>query len=158
MRTMDELLAEHPFFQGFDEPAQRLLAGCASNVHAQPDEMLIREGGAAESFYVVRHGRVAVEIHSPTSGPIVLDTVEDGEILGWEWLVPPHRWLGDARAVEPTDLIAFDGTCLRGKCEADPRLGYELLKRVADVMYQRLLAARLRLLDLYGAPRARNHH
>jgi CRP-like cAMP-binding protein len=155
MRTMDDLLAEHPFFAGLDHVEMALLAGCASNVHANADEMIIREGGHADTFYVVRHGRVALELHSPTTGPLVLDTVDDGGILGWEWLVPPHRWVGDARAVEPTSLIAFDGACLRAKCEADPKMGYDLLKRVADVMYHRLLASRLRLLDLYGAPHVR---
>jgi CRP-like cAMP-binding protein len=155
MRTMDDLLAEHPFFAGLDDVAMGLLSGCATNVHADTDELLIREGTPADAFYVVRHGRVALEIHSPTNGRLVLDTVEDGGILGWEWLVPPHRWVGDARAVEPTSLIAFDGACLRAKCEADPKLGYDLMKRVADVMYHRLLAARLRLLDLYGNPRVR---
>ena len=155
MRTMDELLAEHPFFAGLDDAAMALLAACASNVHVARDERFLREGGRAEHFYVVRHGRIALEIYHPVNGPITLDTVEDGGVLGWEWLVPPHRWVGDARAVEASDLLAFDGTCLRAKCEADPRLGYDLLKRVADVMYHRLVAARVRLLDLYGSPSGR---
>ncbi len=155
MRTMDELLAENPFFAGLDDDATALLAGCATNVHVARDDRFLREGEKATHFYVVRHGRVALEIYHPVNGPITLDTVEDGGVLGWEWLVPPHRWLGDARAVEDTDLLAFDGVCLRGKCEADPRLGYDLLKRVADVMYHRLVAARVRLLDLYGTPRGR---
>ncbi len=155
MRTMDQLLAEHPFFAGLDSQAMALLAGCAANVHVTRDERFLREGRPAEHFYVVRHGRVALELYHPVNGPIILDTVEDGGVLGWEWLVPPHRWVGDARAVEDSELLAFDGTCLRAKCEADPKLGYDLLKRVADVMYHRLIAARVRLLDLYGSPSGR---
>ena len=46
--------------------------------------------------------------------------------------------------------LAFDGACLRGKCEADPGLGYALMQRFAPVMIERLQATRLRLLDLYG--------
>jgi hypothetical protein len=76
--------------------------------------------------------------------------MEDGEVLGWSWLVPPYRYFGDARAVTPVSATALDGTCLRGKCDADPELGYELLKRVTTVMYRRLECARVRMLDLYG--------
>ena len=51
--------------------------------------------------------------------------------------------------------IAFDGACLRGKCEADHDLGYELMQRIAQVIIERLQATRLRLLDVYGVGVAR---
>lgn len=63
---------------------------------------------------------------------------------------PPYRYFSDARAVTPVRATALDGACLRGKSEADPELGYQLLKRVTTVMYKRLQSARVRLLDLYG--------
>ena len=96
------------------------------------------------------HGRIALELFSPGSGPHVLDSAGEGEVLDWPWLIPPYRWFFDARAVEPTSVVALDSACLRGKCEADPRLGYDLMQRVAQVMSQRLQATRVRLLDLYG--------
>jgi hypothetical protein len=46
--------------------------------------------------------------------------------------------------------VAFDGACLRGKCEQDHDLGYELMKRFAANMVDRLQATRLQLLDVYG--------
>ncbi|MFZ0325635.1 MAG: cyclic nucleotide-binding domain-containing protein [Actinomycetes bacterium] len=150
MRTIDQLLHDHPFFSGLDDAALALVAGCATNVHMAEGQYLYREGDPAETFYVIRHGRVAVEAHKPSGGSITVDTVDEGEVLGWSWLVPPHRWLFDARAVVSTSAVAFDGTCLRGKCDDDPVLGYALMQRVAHVMYERLQAARIRLLDLYG--------
>jgi len=150
MRTIDQLLHEHPFFAGLDDAALTLIAGCASNMHAREGDYLYREGDPAETFYMIRHGRVAIEAHQPAGGSLVIDTVDDGEVLGWSWLVPPHRWLFDARAVASTSAVVFDGTCLRGKCDDDPRLGYALMQRVAQVMYERLQASRIRLLDLYG--------
>ena len=150
MATMEELLGGHPFFTGLDASAVQLMAGCASNVHFAAGDYIFGEGEAASRFYVIRHGRVALEIHSPTRGPLVIDTMDAGEVLGWSWLVPPYRYFGDARAVTPVSAITLDGTCLRGKCEADAELGYQLLKRVTTVMYQRLESARVRLLDLYG--------
>lgn len=153
MRTIDQLLHEHPFFAGLDADALTLIAGCAANRHFATGQHLFHEGGPADVFYVVRHGRVAIEAHRPAGGSVIIETVDDGEVIGWSWLIPPHRWQFDARAVAPTSAVVFDGACLRGKCDDDPRFGYALMSRVAQVMYGRLQAARVRLLDLYGAPR-----
>ena len=107
--------------------------------------MLFREGEPADVFYVVRRGRVALELYVPARGPMTVETVEAGEVVGWSWLFPPYRWHFDARAVAPVRAIAVDGACLRGKCEDDPALGYELMQRFSAVLLDRLNATRLRL-------------
>jgi CRP/FNR family transcriptional regulator, cyclic AMP receptor protein len=150
MRTIEQYLPDHPFFAGLDTRALALVAGCGTNVSFAAGEFLFREGKPADQFFVVRRGRVAIEVHGPAAGTKVVDTADTGDVVGWSWLVPPYRWLFDARAVEATGAVAFDGRCLRGKCEQDPRLGYELMKLVNQVMFGRLVATRVRLLDLYG--------
>lgn len=150
MRTVQDLVAEHPFFAGLGADTLALVAGCARNVHLNEDQYLFQEGMPADEFYLVRHGRVALELHLPAGGAHLLETVDEGDVVGWSWIVPPYRWFLDARAMRPTDLVALDGGCLRAKCEADPALGYALLQRATQVMNHRLQAARVRLLDLYG--------
>lgn len=148
--SLDEYLHGHAFFRGLAHDDLALLAGCASTAHFDAGKLIAREGGPADVFYVIRSGRVALEIHVPGRGPIVVDTVGEDEILGVSWLVPPYRWQFDVRAVDDVRAIALDGACLRGKCDADPRLGYELLKRISGVLRHRLHMARVRLIDLYG--------
>lgn len=154
MRTIDQLLNEHPFFAGLDSDTLTLLAGCAVNQHTNAGQYLYHEGEPADTFYVIRSGRVTIETNNPVGGPMVIETVDAGDVLGWSWLIPPYRWQFDGRAVEPTSHVTFDGACLRGKCDDDPALGYLLMQRFASVMYARMQAARVRLLDLYGAPGA----
>jgi CRP-like cAMP-binding protein len=149
-QTLEPLLAQHPFFQGLSAADIQLLAGCATNVVFKAGEMIGREGDAANQFYLLRQGNVALEVYVPERGQVVLQTIGAGEIVGWSWLIPPYQWRFDVRAVELTRALALDGKCLRGKCEDNPRLGYELLKRVAQVFAERLLATRLQLLDVYG--------
>jgi CRP/FNR family transcriptional regulator, cyclic AMP receptor protein len=151
MRTIAEYLPDHPFFEGLDAPTLALVAGCATNVSLAAGEYLCREGDPADRFFVVRRGRVAIEAHGPAAGTVVIDTADEGDVVGWSWLVPPYRSTFDARAAEATGVVAFDGACLRGKCEEDSRLGYELMQRVTQVMNGRLEAAQVRLLDLYSA-------
>lgn len=150
METIEDLLESHPFFAGLGPYALELIAGCASNVHFDAGSLIFDEGEPASRFYVIRDGRVALEVHSPGKGPLIIDTMDGGEVLGWSWLVPPYQYFASARAVTPVRATALDGTCLRGKCEADTDLGYQLLKRVTTVMYQRLQSTRIRLLDIYG--------
>lgn len=148
--TLDRFLKDHAFFRGLSEQDLKLLAGCGRNVVFKPDEMIFKLDGPADHFHVIRSGRVAVELPAPQGGAITVQTVGEGDVLGWSWIMPPYRWMFDARAVEQTRAIALDGRYLRGKCEAEPRLGYELMKRFAHVMTNRLKATRLQLLDLYG--------
>ncbi len=151
METLERILAEHPFFQGMKKEHFELIVGCASNVRFDEGEFIFREAEEANQFYLVRQGKVALEVVSPERGPLTILTLGNGEVLGWSWLVPPYRWKFDARAVELTRAIALDGKCLREKSEKDHDLGYELLKRFAHITEQRLEATRLQLLNVYEA-------
>lgn len=150
METLERILGEHPFFEDLDKSYLQLLVGCASNVRFPADAYLFREGEEAHQFYLIRQGKIALEIYAPHSAPILVETLEKGEILGFSWLLPPYTWRFDARAVESVRAIALDGKCLRTKCDANHDLGYELLKRFSHIMEQRLAATRLQLLDVYA--------
>ncbi|MCS7234953.1 MAG: cyclic nucleotide-binding domain-containing protein [Armatimonadota bacterium] len=154
MKTLEELLAEHPFFRGMRTDYIRLFAGCASNVRFEEGAYLFREGEAADRLFLIRQGRVALELHTP-QGVAVIQTLSDGDVVGWSWMVPPYRWAFDARALGLVRAVSFDAACLRRKAEEDPALGYELLKRLVPVIVERLQATRLQLLDLYGEPKGR---
>lgn len=152
MNTIEDLLRTHPFTQGLDDAILALIAGCATNVVFQAGSYVFRQGGDADRFYLLRHGTVALEVYVPGKGPQTFLTVKSGEMLGVTWLVPPYRWAFDARAVELSRAIAFDAVCLRGKCDADPRVGYALMKRFVPPLVERMQRAQLQSLDIYGAP------
>ncbi len=149
METLERILAEHPFFKGMDERYLELLTGCASNVRFEAGEHIFRAEEEANQFYLIRQGKVALEAFAPERGPIVILTLEQGEVLGWSWLFPPYRWRFDARALEFTRAIALDGACLRKKSEANHDLGYDFMKRFSQLMARALLATRLQLLNVY---------
>jgi len=150
MQQLADVLATVPFFDGLPSAELETVAGCGRNVVFAAGQQLFREGEPADTFYVVRHGSVALETFVPPRGAMMIETVESGEVIGWSWLFEPYRWHFDARALTPVRATAFDGACLRGKCDADPALGYALMSRFAQVLIERLQWTRLRLLDLYG--------
>lgn len=150
MQDLGPYLKEHPFLKGMSDSHIELLLGCASNVKFDVGDYVSREGQEAKRFFFVRHGRLALELLTHDRGPMVIETLGEGDVLGWSWLFPPHVWHFDARAAELTRAIAMDGECLRNKCEEDHELGYEIMKRFSHVMVNRLSATRLQLLDIYG--------
>jgi CRP-like cAMP-binding protein len=149
-KELDEILAQVPFFEGLAEDEIALIAGCGRNVRFDAGETIFRQGDAADTFYVVRHGTVAVGNFVPPRGELVIETLESGDLLGWSWLFPPYRSHFDARALSTVRATQFDGACLRDKCAADPVLGRDLMERFAQVLIERLQWTRLRLLDVYG--------
>ena len=150
MEKIDDLLKDVPMFHGMAADRLELIAGCAANRIFRPGDYLLRAGERADSFFVIRRGDVAVETYVPQRGALTLETLHDGDVLGWSWLFPPYRIAFDARATETVHAVAFDGLCLRGKCEEDHDLGYDLMIRFARVMAERLQAARMQMLDVYG--------
>jgi CRP-like cAMP-binding protein len=146
---IERMLSRHDFFAGMDAEYRELIAGCARNAVFSDSSFLFREGAPAQTFYLVREGAVALEITAP-GGLLTVQTVGAGEVAGFSWLLRPHRWQFDGRAVGRVHAVELDGACLRAKCDADPRLGYDLMQRFAGLATRRLQAARLQLLDVYG--------
>jgi CRP-like cAMP-binding protein len=149
VRTIADLTAEARDFAGLEARHLELISGCGKTAHFNAGGRLFRTGEPADEFYLVRHGTVALELVGG-GRPHVIQTLHDGELTGFSWLFEPYRWMFDARAVADTSAIAFDAVCLRGKCEADHELGYQLMRRFADIALSRLQATRLQLLDVYG--------
>jgi CRP/FNR family cyclic AMP-dependent transcriptional regulator len=148
---IEHVVKDHPFFEGMQKESVNELVGCASDIHFNAGEMVFRHAEPANHFYIITAGRVAVEIESSDRGVITIQTIHPGSVLGWSWLFPPYVWHYDARASEVTDAITFDARCLVGKCENNPALGYDLMKRFSAVLVERLKATQLQLMDMYGA-------
>ncbi len=149
-KAIEELLATHEFFRGLPEEYIKLIAGCTKNRVFEEGDFLIRQGEEANSFFLIREGRATVELHGADRGPIVIDSLEEGEVVGWSWLFPPYEWSFDVLASTRTNVLVMDGECLRGKCDDNHDLGYQFMKRFSSIFTDRLTATRLQLLDLYG--------
>ena len=147
---MTQIVSQHSMFEDFSDEHKELIAGCASNARFNPGELLLAEGQPADKFYLIRYGKVAIEVYSPAQGRITIHTYDEGDIVGWSWIVSPYRCCHDARARSLTRALAFDGACLRNKAESDPAFGYAMLKKISPMIAQSLERVELQLLDVYG--------
>lgn len=145
-QSIERIILMHPFLEGMSPHQLRLLSDCAMQVHFSTDELIFREGDPANRFYLIGQGKIALESYVIDKGNTLIQTIGAGEVLGWSWLFSPYLWHFNARALEPTEAVFIYATPLRDECESDHELGYELMKRMAQVMLDRLQATRWKLL------------
>lgn len=150
MESLEAIVEKIGLFQGMKREHIALLTGCAANVRYEAGDFPSRAGAHADRFWVVREGRLALELWAPGRGSVTIATMIPGDVVGFSWLLPPYQMQFDVHAVAPTRALLFDGRCLREKCERDPELGYQLMSRFAGLMVDRILVLTMQLLDIYG--------
>jgi CRP-like cAMP-binding protein len=149
-RSTLDLLVDQPFLAGMPRPFLARLA-----LHGHPavrtaGNRLFHAEGVADRFWLVRSGNVAVDLHVPGRGDVVIETIGAGGVVGWSWLFPPYRWHFGAVAAERSAVVEFEAAGVRAMMADEPAFGFDLTSRFLRVVADRLQAARIRLVDLYG--------
>ena len=153
LQTVESVIADHPFVRGLRPEHLKVLADNAMRMHYDEGQMIFREGEPANRFYLIERGHISLESYRRDEPAVNIQKIGPGDVLGWSWLFPPYYWHFDARTLEPTTAIFLYGTRLRELCEEDHDLGYELMKRMTQIVIQRLQATRKELLELPTGPR-----
>ena len=148
------LIAQQPFFKGLNPQQLQVLTESAMEMQFKPGQLILQEGSPANRFYIILEGKVAIESEQKERGMVALQTLGPGDDVVWSWLFPPYDLHLSARALEPTKTIFFYGTRLRAHCEQDHELGYQLMKRIAAVVIQRLHLTQKRLMEPFQPPSA----
>ncbi len=133
----------HAFLDGLSDQHLMKLASGVRPFQVASGEFLARAGKPTQAFYLIQSGRVEIGSHHGADEFQHLAEVGPGEVVGWSWLLPPHRWQFDCRAVDTVQGLVFDADWLRDQCEVDHELGYHLLKHLLAVVASRLAATRL---------------
>lgn len=149
MDALLQSLGSHPFVQGLDGAHLRRMASFTTVRDLAPGTLIFRESDDADALYLLLAGRVALEQHVPAQGPVLVESLREGDILGLSWFFTPYRWHLDARVVEPVRACILEAPPLRRAMEEEAALGYALAKRLLQAIYARLERVRLQRLDVY---------
>lgn len=150
--SISTLLANQQFFAGFAPETIRFLSAHAVRRSIPRDHVLFRRGDPADHFYLLLYGQISIEIPAIQGPYLQVQILTAGEVLGWSWLIPPYTMSFQARAEVTTELLEFDGTLIRAKCEEDAAFGYRLIKHFASLMSERMDAARRKVMDGWNPP------
>lgn len=143
-------LATHPFLHGMSADQLGVLAEAARDVRFPARYRLFEDGGNATRFWLIQSGHVSLDLHIPGEGPVVIETIGMGQLLGWSWLFAPYKWAFGAVAATEMEAFEFDAPAVRERCAADPGLGYEFNQRITRILAERLRATRIRLITRSG--------
>ena len=146
-KSTTEYLAAHEFFSDFNDDILKFLCECSNTLEIKKGQILFREGDKADKFYLIRNGRISIQMPAIMGPSLEIQTLDKDHVLGWSWLIAPYKWNFQTRAEEDSELLQFDGAALLAQCEQEPKLGYELLKKFAGLMSVRLNAARQKMMD-----------
>jgi CRP-like cAMP-binding protein len=142
-----EYLSTHEFFSEFSDDDLNFLCECSSTCDIKMGQILFLQGQNADKFYVVRSGRIAIQMPAIMGPTLQIQALDKDHILGWSWLISPYKWNFQTKAEEDSVLLQFDGAAILTRCEQEPKFGYELLKRFAALMSEGLNAARQKMMD-----------
>ncbi len=148
MSTRDLLAGVALFAGASDADLDRVVAWAEEAKFAEGDR-LFRAGEPADRLHVLVEGRVALSIHAPGRGDLVVETLGPGDVVGVSWALPYERWDLDARALTDVAALAIDAAPLRSVMDAEDSLGRVVRLGITGLLGERLHATRLRLIDLY---------
>lgn len=151
-QSIDDYLSTHPFFSELEKTNKKFLSNAAQSLKIEEGEVLFRQGGSADKFYLLQSGEISVQVPALMGPALEIQKIRPGQILGWSWLIPPYRWNFQALALEDSELLEFDGSIILAHCEEDPAFGYALLKLFAALMSERLDKARQKMMDQWDPP------
>ncbi len=151
-QSIENYLSTHAFFSELDDNFMKFLSDSATELKIKKGNVLFQQGERADKFYLLRNGQMSVQVPALMGPTLEIQILGKDQILGWSWLISPYRWNFQARALEDSDLLEFDGSGILARCEENPKFGYELLKRFAALMSERLDAARQKMMDEWNPP------
>ena len=148
--SIETLINQHPFLEGMSRAHRLHFLSCGLINQFPSHRQLFHEGNAADRFYLIVEGAIALETFVPGSGMLTIQNLGPGEAWGFSWLFPPHKWRFTATTRESTQTLSFCAATLRAKAESDHLFCNELLARIARTLHDRLLNTRRQLIEAYG--------
>lgn len=149
---LGKILGELSFASRLTEPALAQMGAIASLEHFSAGTVLFREGAHNPNFFLIREGRVALDMNVPGRGPVRILTLGLGDMVAWSAMIGSGEMTTSAVILEDTELVVCQGEELLRLSESNHEFGYQLMNRVAAALSHRLIATRLQLLDLFRDP------
>ena len=132
------LLARSELFSAFEPDAVARISGETRAMSLQRNDVVFAEDEPADALYVVQSGRIAILKRSVDGRESVVALMEEGDLFGEMGLFDPLGRSAEARALEPSELVAVPYPAVRAALERTPEVLWSVVA---------LLARRLRVTD-----------
>lgn len=132
-------LKKAELFEALNESQlNRLLS--RSTVKSFPEgAILFRQGEKANRFYVLIQGLVELTVKAQGEAPFMTSQVlKEGAVFGIPSLLEPYLYNVTATCLKSTSVLVIDAEHIKSEMEEDPRMGMEIMKKLASIYFTRL--------------------
>jgi CRP-like cAMP-binding protein len=140
-----ELLRRYPYFASVEDDSLKAVAVIADEKTVPAGTQMFGEADPADTLSIIVQGEVEIQYLLGNGERRTVDTLVDGDILGWSALIEPYKYTAIGTAKRDTKLVAINAPKLRNLCDKDPQLGYRLSIQIAKLLAHRLEGARVQL-------------
>jgi signal-transduction protein with cAMP-binding, CBS, and nucleotidyltransferase domain len=152
MTTVEELRSSG-FFNVLGEADLQMIGGFTEKRVLQKGGIIYRHGDPACKFYVVTRGMVSLrELRPGDTVGIAFETRMPGEVFGVASLMPSKQYTLTAVCQEDTELLEVDVGRLEELIQANPLIGYVLMKEVARIYFERYKLCKRQLYEMVKTP------
>jgi CRP-like cAMP-binding protein len=111
------------------------------------------QGEQADKFYILVSGRLGVVLDldfGVSKKSYMVTSIGPGQLFAWSGLVGNPRYTAGSRAMADCTFLEFDVARLTKEFDEDTRLGYVMMRMVAQTIASRLRAMQLQLAQQYA--------
>lgn len=142
-QTIKETLKACHVFSALEKAELDEIAALATEKPFEAGTILFQQGDPAEEFLVLEDGKVAVQMNLPESPQgtfrrATIDTITRNEVVGWSVVVEPYIYTLTAICLQNVNVLSLNGQQFRALLEKNHKMGYEIMKRLMQVVASRL--------------------
>ncbi|MBM4340382.1 MAG: Crp/Fnr family transcriptional regulator [Deltaproteobacteria bacterium] len=132
-------LKKTELFERLDETQLSILLSQAVVKSFPEGEAIFLQGEEASCLYILIKGAVDLTVKTQEKIDFMTSNIEkEGAVFGTASLMEPFHYNVSALCLKPSEVLVMDANLIRKKMEEDPKIGMEIMKRLATIYFNRL--------------------
>jgi CRP-like cAMP-binding protein len=134
-----EWLKKTELFDTLEESQLNALLSNSSVKSYSQGETIFQQGEEAKQLYILIQGEVDLTVKTQEKIALMTSKIEkEGAVFGTPSLMEPFRYNVTAKCLKPTKVLAIEAHHIRKKIEENPRMGVEIMRKLASIYFNRL--------------------
>lgn len=134
-----EWLKKTELFEGLEESQLNILLSYALVETFPEGKTIFRQGEKAIRLYVLIEGAVDLTVKAQEQIDFMTSKIEkEGAVFGTASLMEPFRYNVTAKCLKPSQVLTLEADQIKKKMEEDPKMGMEMMKKLASIYFNRL--------------------
>ena len=105
--------------------------------HFDKRELIFRQGEKSQHFYMLKEGKVILELRISDKIAVSLSAIKSGNSFGWSAMMDGEVYTIDAVCAEPCKVFSIQSEKIKALFEQDHSLGFIMSQRLLEIVKKR---------------------